>query len=232
MALARRSSRPPAGPHPSTANFLPSPCSLLCLIQPMKHLLLSLIADRTGVVKDQPRISFILHPHVALVLQRPDDLLGVMGVHLTSKRLDIKSLRHKLSICPRRRQKNQPVSCCSSKLAYVYLGTVGRRMRRICPVFAASGVITDTCDDGTQRTAPTSSLSAQRLGTRAAGPQQMQRRSTTKEARIWLYPSTTLIRAPDDPLNLQPGRGKLQRVLTRRELLTGPSRETAPSYQA
>ena len=60
----------------------------------MKHLLLRLIPDRAGVVQDQPGLSLILHPGIPLLLQRPNDLLGVMGVHLAAKRLDIKSLAH------------------------------------------------------------------------------------------------------------------------------------------
>jgi hypothetical protein len=35
------------------------------------------------------------------MLQRPNHLLGVMGVHLTAKGLDIKSLAHPTSISPK-----------------------------------------------------------------------------------------------------------------------------------
>ena len=70
----------------------------LVLIQPVEDLLLRLVADRAGVVQDQPRVGLVLHPHVPLMLQRPNHLLRVMGIHLASKRLDIESLLHPPSI--------------------------------------------------------------------------------------------------------------------------------------
>ena len=49
-------------------------------------------------MQDQPRVGLIPHPHVPLMLQRPNDLLRVMGIHLAAKRLDIESLLHTPSI--------------------------------------------------------------------------------------------------------------------------------------
>jgi hypothetical protein len=66
----------------------------------VKDLLLGLIANRAGVVQNQPRIGLILHLRIALMLQRPNHLLGVMGVHLAAKRLNIESFTHTSSISP------------------------------------------------------------------------------------------------------------------------------------
>src|ERR1035441_4804655 len=74
----------------------------LVFVQAVEDFLFGLIANRAGVVQDQPCVGLILDAHVAFVLERPDDLLGVMGVHLAAKRLDVKGLRHIPSISLRR----------------------------------------------------------------------------------------------------------------------------------
>ena len=67
----------------------------------MKDLLLRLIANGAGVVQDQAAVILVLHPRVALLLQRPDDFFRVMGVHLAAEGLDIESLTHTYSIAVR-----------------------------------------------------------------------------------------------------------------------------------
>ena len=64
----------------------------------MEDLLLGFVADRAGVVEDQSRVGLVLDAHVALMLERPNDLFRVMGVHLAAKRLDVEGLRHFASI--------------------------------------------------------------------------------------------------------------------------------------
>ena len=72
------------------AEALPLLVQLLVVVQAMEDLLLRLVADRTGVVKDQVGIFFRLHLPVALLPQRANHLFGVMGIHLAAERLQIK----------------------------------------------------------------------------------------------------------------------------------------------
>jgi len=58
----------------------------------MKHLLLGLIANRAGVIQNQPSLALTSTRAIPLLFQRPNHLLGVMGIHLAAKRLDIESL--------------------------------------------------------------------------------------------------------------------------------------------
>ena len=60
----------------------------------MEDLLLRLVADGASVVEDQARIGLILHLRIALVLERPDHLFGVVRVHLAAEGLDVESLAH------------------------------------------------------------------------------------------------------------------------------------------
>ena len=52
--------------------------------------MLSLVPNRAGVVEDESGCLFILNARVALMLQRSDDFLGIMRIHLTPKGLDVK----------------------------------------------------------------------------------------------------------------------------------------------
>ncbi len=72
----------------------------LVLVQAVEDLLLGFVADGAGVVEDQPGVGFVRHLDVALMLQRADDLFGVVGVHLAAEGLDVKGLRHTPSISP------------------------------------------------------------------------------------------------------------------------------------
>ncbi len=83
---------------PQHGELLPLTLQPLVLVQPVKHLLLGLVANRTGVVQNQPRLAFVLNAGIPLLLQRPNHLLGVMGVHLAAKGFDIESLAHGYSI--------------------------------------------------------------------------------------------------------------------------------------
>ena len=60
---------------------------LLVLVQPVKDLLLRLIADGTGVIEDQVGVSLVDHLGIALLLQRADHLFGVVRIHLAAKSL-------------------------------------------------------------------------------------------------------------------------------------------------
>src|SRR5208282_2553176 len=62
---------------------------LLVIIQAIEDLLLGFIADRAGVVKDQAGVKFRFNLPIALLLERPDHLLRIMGVHLATERLKI-----------------------------------------------------------------------------------------------------------------------------------------------
>ncbi len=66
----------------------------LVLVQPVEDLLLGLVADGAGVVEDQPGFGLVGDLGVAFVLQGPDDLFGVMGIHLAAEGFDVKRLAH------------------------------------------------------------------------------------------------------------------------------------------
>ena len=55
----------------------------------MEDLLLRLVADGAGVVQDQTGGFLVLDARVALMLQRPDHFLGIMGIHLAPEGLDV-----------------------------------------------------------------------------------------------------------------------------------------------
>ena len=93
---------------PQHRELLPLALQPLVLIQPVKHLLLRLVTDRTRVVQDQTRLGLVLHPRIPLLLQRPDHLLGIVRVHLAAKGLDVKSLAHTLSIVPMTSRSSLP----------------------------------------------------------------------------------------------------------------------------
>ena len=59
------------------------------LVQPVEHLLLSLIADAAGVVKDQLGFLRGFNLLIPLMQQCADDLLRIVGVHLAPERLDV-----------------------------------------------------------------------------------------------------------------------------------------------
>ncbi len=69
------------------AEALPLLVQLLEVVQAIEDLLLRLVADRTGVIENQPGIFFRLHPPVSLLLQRANHLFGVVGVHLAAEGL-------------------------------------------------------------------------------------------------------------------------------------------------
>jgi len=62
------------------------------LLQAVEHLLFRLIADAAGVVEDQLGFFGGFHLLVALMKQRADDLLRVVGVHLAPEGLDVEGL--------------------------------------------------------------------------------------------------------------------------------------------
>jgi hypothetical protein len=64
----------------------------LKLIQPVEHFLFRFISDTAGVVKYEVRRVGGVHLRVALHEKRAGNLLRIVGVHLTSERLDVKSL--------------------------------------------------------------------------------------------------------------------------------------------
>ena len=74
---------------PSTPKRLPLLVQLLVVVQAIEDLLLRLVADRAGVVEDQPGIFLRLHLPVALLPQRANHLFGVMGIHLAAEGLQI-----------------------------------------------------------------------------------------------------------------------------------------------
>ena len=55
----------------------------------MEDFLLRFIADRAGVVEDKAGVLFGFDLPVALLLQRPDHFLGIVGVHLAPEGLKI-----------------------------------------------------------------------------------------------------------------------------------------------
>src|ERR1035437_8389004 len=71
---------------------LPFLMQLFEIGQPMKDLLLGLVADGAGVVEDQVRIFFAMHLRVALRDERAHDFFGVVEVHLAAEGLDVKRL--------------------------------------------------------------------------------------------------------------------------------------------
>ncbi len=62
------------------------------LLEPVKNLLLGFVADTAGVVEDQLRLFGRFHLLVALMEQRPDDLLRIVRVHLAPEGLDVEGL--------------------------------------------------------------------------------------------------------------------------------------------
>ena len=74
---------------PSTPKRLPGLVQLLVVVQPVKDLLLRFVADRAGVVEDQPGLFLRLHLPVALLLERANHLLRVVGIHLAAEGLQI-----------------------------------------------------------------------------------------------------------------------------------------------
>ena len=91
-ARARKSSRLPAAPRIPARRRL-CPCRVaLELLQPVKDLLLGLVADAAGVVENQLGFFGRLHPLVAFGQQRADDFFGVVRVHLAAEGLDVKRL--------------------------------------------------------------------------------------------------------------------------------------------
>ena len=61
------------------------------LLQPVEDLLLGLIADAAGVVEDQRGFLGRFHLRIALLHQRADDLLRIVGIHLAAEGFDVES---------------------------------------------------------------------------------------------------------------------------------------------
>ena len=61
----------------------------LVVIEPVKYLLLGLVANGAGVVEDQVGVRFRLDLTVTLLLQCANNLFGVMGIHLAAEGLKI-----------------------------------------------------------------------------------------------------------------------------------------------
>ena len=59
-----------------------------------KDLLCGLLSDTAGVVEHVMRGLGRIHLRIALVKQRSDDLLGVVGVHLAAECFDVKGFVH------------------------------------------------------------------------------------------------------------------------------------------
>src|SRR5260370_42531622 len=66
--------------------------SALELVEPVEHFLLGLIADTAGIVENQSGGLGTLDLRIAAMNQRSDDLLGIVGVHLTAEGLDVERL--------------------------------------------------------------------------------------------------------------------------------------------
>ena len=77
---------------PEYAENLALARSALELVEPVKNLLFRLIADAASVVKHQLGVRRLRNLRVALRQQGTNDLLRVVGVHLTAECFDIKRL--------------------------------------------------------------------------------------------------------------------------------------------
>ena len=64
---------------------------LFVVIQAVKDLLLSLVADGAGVVQNQAGVFLVFNLPVTLVLQCANHLFGVMGIHLAAEGFKIES---------------------------------------------------------------------------------------------------------------------------------------------
>ncbi len=75
---------------------------LLIIRQPVKDLLLRLVANRAGVIQHQPRLFHRRNLPIPLLQKRPDHLFGVVRIHLAAKGFQVKRLggrlRHGVSI--------------------------------------------------------------------------------------------------------------------------------------
>ena len=66
------------------------------LIQAVKYLLFRFIANAAGVVQQQVRFAWSIGLCVPARKQRPNNLFGIMDVHLTTERLNVKLLHYSL----------------------------------------------------------------------------------------------------------------------------------------
>ena len=84
------------------AKLFPLRTILLIIREPVKDLLLRLVANRAGVIKDQPRLFHRWNLPIPLLQKRPHHLLGVVRIHLAAEGLKVKRLaggvRHGVSI--------------------------------------------------------------------------------------------------------------------------------------
>ena len=90
---------------------LPLLVQCLVVVQPVENLLLRLIADGAGVVQNQRGFRFRLDLAIPLVHQRPNDLFGVVDVHLAAESFDVKRLVEKS-------HRNRSISQQSTRLPY------------------------------------------------------------------------------------------------------------------
>jgi hypothetical protein len=76
---------------PQQADHLPVGMFLV-MLQPVKNLLLRLVANRTGVEQNQRSRIGVIDLLVAALHQCADDLFRVMHIHLAAKRFEIERL--------------------------------------------------------------------------------------------------------------------------------------------
>ena len=64
----------------------------LVIVEPVKNLLLRLVADRAGVVQNQVSLFDRIHLPIPLRHQRANDLFGVVDIHLAAESFEVKRL--------------------------------------------------------------------------------------------------------------------------------------------
>ena len=74
------------------AKLLSLSLQFLVVVEPVKDLLLGLVADRAGVIQDQSRLFDSRDLLVTFGNQRADDFFGIMHIHLAAERFDVEGL--------------------------------------------------------------------------------------------------------------------------------------------
>ena len=83
------------------AEFLALRLELFEVGEPVKHLLLSLIADGARIVENQIGLLDRLDLPIAFLDERPDDLFRVVDVHLAAESFEVKSFVPRFFVHPR-----------------------------------------------------------------------------------------------------------------------------------
>src|SRR5215831_8145642 len=108
--------------------------ALFKVLQPVEDFLFRLVANAAGIKKKVVRLVRRPDLRIAFLQQSTDDLLGVMGIHLTPKSLNVKGFFHENSDLCRAQRRPEWLSVRS----FIFIAHNGGPSGRLCALSSLS----------------------------------------------------------------------------------------------